>query len=190
VEIELIKPILLMPEDQQFGATFTCNIYPKNVGKAVARDIKVNAYDFLSAEGFDNSAETVRSTQNNFLLGKNKEMGSGKPFIPPANPVPSVLAPNSVSPVPFKLMCEAPKNGGVHYLIGRIDYCDQFQVKHWLTFCFHVINVRGEIWACQNGNEEDQNSETRTSETACGKLKLRHHLIFDPLDRFESALLW
>jgi hypothetical protein len=169
VEIEPVKPVLLTPEDSQFGATFTCNIYPKNVGKTVARDISVNAHDLLSAEGFDSSADTVRSTQNNLLLGKNKEMGSGKPFTLPTNPVPSVLAPNNVSPVPFRLTCEAPKNHGVHYLIGRVDYCDQFNIKHWLTFCFYVVNARGEIWTCQNGNDEDRNDETPTPATTCGK---------------------
>ena len=169
VEIEPIKPVLIAQENATFGATFTCDIYPKNVGKTVARDIMVNANDLLSAKGFDNDAATVRSTQDNLLLGKNREMESGKQLILPNNPVPKVLAPNTVSAAPFRLTCEAPKNHGVHYLIGRIDYCDEFKVKHWLKFCFHIVNARGEIWPCQEGNDEDRNKETPTAETACAK---------------------
>src|ERR1035437_922051 len=49
VEIEPIKPILLMPSDTpNAGALFTCDIYPKNFGKTVATDILVRAADVLS----------------------------------------------------------------------------------------------------------------------------------------------
>jgi len=173
IEIEPIKPALLS-QDAKFGATFTCDIYPKNAGKTVARDIVVNAHDLGAMEGFGSDAAALRSTQEKMLLGKFREMGSNNPVILPRNLVPKVLAPNSVSPVPFRLTCQEPQrfadgHQSIHYLVGRIDYCDQFLVKHWLKFCFFVVNARGEVWACQEGNDEDRNTETATSETICGK---------------------
>lgn len=174
IEIEPIKPELRAPQDEKFPAISICNIYPKNVGKTVARDIVVRTHDFGAGEEFGNNADTVRSMQDKMLLGGFKEMGTNKPVIIPSNPMPRVLAPNSISPVPFTLTCAAPQTyaGGhqwMDYMIGRVDYCDQFQVKHWLKFCFFVVNSRGEIWACQQGNDEDENTEAQTPETACAK---------------------
>jgi hypothetical protein len=172
IEIEPIKPTLLAQADPKFSATFTCNIYPKNVGKTVARDIVVKAWDFGGAEEMGNNAEEMRNTQDKLLLDKFKEMGTGNPVIIPTNPVPKVLAPNSVSPVPFRLTCAAPQvfpsgHQFMHYMIGRIDYCDQFQIRHWLMFCFYVVNARGEVWACKEGNDEDRNPETPLPENSC-----------------------
>ncbi len=173
IEIEPIKPTLLVPQNAKFPATFTCNIYPKNAGKTVARDIAVKAWDFSGTEEMGNNAEAMRNIQDKLLLDRFKKMGNGNPVIIPSNPVPKVLAPNSVSPVPFRLTCQAPQvfpNGTqfIHYMIGRIDYCDQFQIKHWLKFCFYVVNARGEVWACKQGNNEDRNPEMPTPETTCG----------------------
>jgi hypothetical protein len=174
IEIEPIIPKSLSKADDKFPALFTCNIYPKNVGKTVARDIVVKADNPTSGEELGRNAEHMRNIQDKMLLGGFKEMGTNKPVIVPNSPVPKVLAPNSVSPVPFRLTCQAPQvfsNGSQNlgYMIGRIDYCDQFQVKHWLKFCFFVVNARGEIWACQEGNDEDRNPEVPTPETACAK---------------------
>ena len=126
IEIEPITPALLSPQDAKFSATFICNIYPKNVGKTVARDITVKAWDFGEAEEMGSNPEEMRNTQDKLLLDRFKEMGTEKPVIIPANPVPKVLAPNSVSPVPFRLTCQAPQNfpNGhqfMHYMIGRVD---------------------------------------------------------------------
>jgi hypothetical protein len=77
--------------------------------------------------------------------------------------VPKTLAPGMVSSVPFPLNGQEPQvfpNGDiVSYLIGRIDYVDEFKVPHWMKFCFYVGNARGEIWNCQEGNDEDNNPE-------------------------------
>jgi hypothetical protein len=172
IELETIKPQLLAPADRTFPASFTCDLYPKNVGKTVARDIVVKAQDFGAAEDFGSNAEELRNTQDKMLLNEFKEMGTGKPVVVPANPVPRTLAPNSVSPVPFRMTCEAPQvfasgHEFNHWLVGRIDYCDQFQIQHWLKFCFYVVNARGEIWACKEGNDEDRNSEEPTPQTTC-----------------------
>lgn len=174
VEIEPIKPTFLSPADAKFSAAFICNIYPKNVGKTVARDIVVKAQDIIAMEDFGSNAEVMRNTQDKMLLGQFKEMGTNKPVVVPSNPIPKVLAPNTVSPVPFRLTCQSPQtfpsgHQTISYMVGRIDYCDQFEVRHWLKFCFYVVNARGEVWACQEGNDEDRNPETLTPETTCGK---------------------
>lgn len=174
IEIEPITPIQISKEDATFSAGFICNIYPKNVGRTVARDVVVKAQDMGGMEDFGRNAEAMRATQDKMLLGGFKEMGTNKPVIVPSNPVPKVLAPNSVSPAPFRLTCQAPQHfpdghQALHYMVGRIDYCDQFQIKHWLKFCFYVVNARGEVWTCQEGNDEDANGETPTPETSCGK---------------------
>jgi hypothetical protein len=173
IEIDPIKPTLLSRSDATFSTLFTCNIYPKNVGKTVARDIVVKAGDFGGPEEMGGNAEEMRNTQDKLLLDKFKDMGTGNPVIIPTNPVPKALAPNSMSPVPFRLTCQAPQvfptgHQFIHYMVGRIDYCDQFQIKHWLKFCFYVVNARGEVWACKEGNDEDRNSETPAPDTVCG----------------------
>jgi hypothetical protein len=173
IEIEPIKPLLLTPGNDKFPTLFTCNIYPKNVGKTVARDIVVKAQDLGSMEEFGRNAEDMRSTQDKMLLNGFKEMGTNKPVIVPSNPVPKVLGPNTVSPVPFRMTCEAPQvfrdgHQAMHFMVGRIDYCDQFRIKHWLKFCFYAVNARGEVWACQEGNDQDRNPETPAPETTCG----------------------
>lgn len=43
VEIDPIKPTFLAPADSTFPTIFTCDIYPRNVGKTVARNIVVKA---------------------------------------------------------------------------------------------------------------------------------------------------
>ena len=153
---------------------FVCNVFPKNVGKTVARDISVKADPVLAVDGWDENAETMRRSQDEELLNKFKYSGTSNPVIVPAKPLPKVLAPNSVSPVPFPLTCQAPqtfKSGHqwIDYMVGRVDYCDQFHVKHWLKFCFYVADGRGEIRACKQGNDEDRNEETETAQTSCGK---------------------
>ncbi len=174
VELEPIKPTFLAPANAKQSAAFTCNIYPKNVGKTIARDVVVKAQDLGAAEGMGDSAEQMRNTQDKFLVNEFKENGTENTIIVQNNPIPKALAPNAVSQVPFRLTCQAPQvfpsgHQFMHYMVGRIDYCDQFKIKHWLKFCFYVVNARGEIWACKEGNDEDRNDETQTPESACGK---------------------
>jgi hypothetical protein len=171
IELEPIKPVLLT-QDPKFGATFTCNFYPKNVGKTVAKDIAVKAVDEMANEQFEDDAEGMRIAQDKLLPAQLKDAATNKLLF--FNPVPKVLAPNTASPTPFRLTCQEPQtfHSGHqmrHYLVGRIDYCDQFRVNHWMKFCFYVVNGRGDIWACHEGNDEDKNSEDETRQTSCGK---------------------
>jgi hypothetical protein len=155
IEIEPVKPVLLAPSvAPNGGAAFTCDIYLKNFGKTVATEISVKAADTLTAEGFDKNAELVNRNQDNI------------PVEAVTSRAPKVLGPGATAAAPFRLTCQAPTtyesgHQAIHYLIGRIDYRDQFRVKHWLRFCYFVVNDRGEIWSCQEGNDEDHNSETQ-----------------------------
>lgn len=77
------------------------------------------------------------------------------------NPIAKVLAPNAVSPVPFLMDGQAPqvftKDEWVSYLIGQINCTDTFNVQHWLKFCFFVVDAKGNLWNCREGNDEDRN---------------------------------
>jgi hypothetical protein len=153
IEIEPIKPILLVRDAADTGDLFTCNIYLRNLGKTVASNISVRAADPMSTDGWDENAQVVSKSQDMI------------PSEIPSSRVPRVLAPNEIAAAPFRLDCQAPqtfKSGHqmIHYLIGRIDYVDQFRIPHWKRFCYFVVNNRGEIWNCQQGNDEDKNPET------------------------------
>lgn len=78
VEIEPIKPVLL-DNNPKFGATFTCDVYLKNVGKTVATDIVVKARDEFSNEELGNNRSMMANAQDKFLLDKFTEMETGNP---------------------------------------------------------------------------------------------------------------
>lgn len=170
IVLEKVNPTLTAPANAKFPASFNCEISLRNVGKTVATNVEVKAQSIFSAGGFGDHADGVRNTQDHLLADITKPPGSS--LGPPPNPVPKMLAPNSTSPVPFKLGCNAPQSFSsgfqwMNYDIGRVDYCDQFRVKHWLKFCFYVANARGELWNCQYGNDGDRNSEMVKLDTSC-----------------------
>lgn len=105
------------------------------------------------------NVEALNWEQEKLLLGKVPTAST----IPIDNPVPKVLGPNTISAVPVILYGQEPqrfpKGDWVSYLIGRIDYTDEFGVPHWLKFCYFVVNAKGDLWNCKEGNEEDRNPE-------------------------------
>jgi hypothetical protein len=158
---------MLAPANGNSPTAFSCSIYPKNVGKTVATNIVVKAVAL--GRSVEMNASEMQATQDKFLLDRFREQGSGKNLLIPANPVPKVLAPNTTANAPFIVECQAVKNfpsGGTWYtfVVGRIDYCDQFNVRHWRKFCFFVANSRGDVWNCKEGNDEDRNPETEPTE--------------------------
>ena len=150
VEIEPIKPVLFTKADGTFGASFRYKIYPKNVGKTVARDIVMQAHRVSSGHDMGDNANAIHFEQERLLRKEPID----------TNRMAKVLAPNTVSAVPFVLDGQEPQNGWYSVLIGRIDYVDAFSIKHWMTFCYIVINSRGELMSCKEGNDEDRNPET------------------------------
>jgi len=153
VEIEPIKPILHSTPNGNFGAVFKYEIYLKNVGKTVARDIVMRAITPGGPLEMGDDANSMRRMQDILM----------REFPEHNNRVPKILAPNTTSSVPLILHGQAAGsigNGYHSFLVGRIDYLDAFSAKHWMTFCFFVSNARGELRNCVEGNTEDRNPET------------------------------
>jgi hypothetical protein len=166
IELESIKGTLYDSKTAKLGAEFSYPIYLRNVGKTVARDVQFKA----SRNGSQSSIKTgddansIAWVQDNLLLGK----------VPTANDMPitiatpNVLAPNSSTATPAMLFGQEPhvfpEGEIVSYLIGRVDYADEFGVRHWIKFCFFVAKAEGNLWNCKEGNDEDHNSETMESQ--------------------------
>lgn len=145
-------------------------IYPKNIGKTVARNIVTRIVSTKSISLFVSPAriacyqrymtdEAIREAE-----GEPGEETCGDPQewtekeIEVSNP--RVLAPNETSPVPVYQKWESPPAKFPPYVfIGRVDYLDAFNIPHWRTFCLWT-NERGEFAdTCNDGNQEDDNSE-------------------------------
>jgi hypothetical protein len=161
IEIDRIDRIMESARSDKFGAAFRYRLYPRNVGKTAAHDIMVRAArNVMSSIDLESNIYGMRSTQERILLNRSPKNGPG----PAQNPVPKVLAPGVTAAVPFVMDGQEPqvfpKSEWVSYLIGRIDYADDFGVKHWMKFCFYVAQTNGELWNCHEGNDEDNNPET------------------------------
>lgn len=162
IEIEPIKPIIFAPKSKEIPRTvFRYEIYPHNAGKTPARDVVMKAQEMGSGETFGSDEYSIESTQEKYLRGKFTDSKTGKPIMIFGNPIPRVLAPNTSAPVPFVLYGQEPQisqdgHGFYDYLVGHIDYVDQFGVPHWMKFCFFVINQRGELRYCEYGNDEER----------------------------------
>jgi hypothetical protein len=132
--------------------SFIYDIYPKNVGKTVARHVVVRAATVGSgppSPGSDRAAQL-------FQDGLFKDQGSGNPVVLPTV-LAATLAPNSTSLAPFVMKAVEPNNGMWRYLVGRIDYDDAFGGKRWLKFCLIVANGAGDVKACGCCNDSDDN---------------------------------
>jgi hypothetical protein len=168
IEIEPIKPIPFSPRNGKFGAVFKYEIYPKNVGKTAARDIELRSAPGLTTSiTAGNNLQWATWQQDRLLLGRVPSASE----IPVNNPLPKVLAAHTVSSVPFVISGQEPqiftKDEWVSYLIGRIDYSDEFQVPHWIKFCFFVADSKGNLRNCKEGNDEDRNPETPPKDRKC-----------------------
>jgi hypothetical protein len=159
VEIGKIEKTETYPPDQKFGEIFKFAIYPKNVGKTVARDVRISIENIGSDGSFADNKKAIRMTQDQQF----REMATGKRIRIPDRPGPQTVAPGDLSPVPVYTSGEEPRRYGTiftyTYLVGRIDYTDAFGTEHWKHICFIVINSRGDLGNCQYGNDEDNNPE-------------------------------
>jgi hypothetical protein len=166
LELEPIKGTLSSPKTVNIGAGFEYPVYIRNVGKTVARDIEFRASrnGSQSSITMGDNTESLAWEQDKLLLGK---VPTAKD-IPITIATPTVLAPNSSTPTPTILFGQEPqvftKDEWVSYLIGRVDYIDEFGVRHWIKFCFFVADAKGNLWNCKQGNDEDRSSEAMTSD--------------------------
>jgi hypothetical protein len=169
VGIEPIKPILKSPRMDKFGAGFIYELYPKNTGKTVARCVEIRSTQqaLSSSIVMGDNAEMIRRNQEEFLLGKFKNSEG----IPIERSAPRALAPGQMAPIPLTIFGQEPQTfpnaGWVDYLIGRMDYADEFGVQHWVKFCFFIANAKGELRYCKYGNDEDNNPETPPTIPGC-----------------------
>ena len=158
VVISSIEKTLTIPPDPPFGTIFKFSIFPKNVGKTVARNVRIHAENpNASASFMENRHAIIMSEDQLFHLS-----GSKKRAIMPDNPGPQTLAPGAQSPVPVFSGGQEPQvlsDGNYRYsfILGRIDYIDAFGVKHWTHFCYFIENSRGELANCTYGNDQDSN---------------------------------
>src|SRR5713226_2091385 len=72
IEIEPIKGTLFSPRTEKIGSGFQYPIYIRNVGKTVARDVKLRAFrnGSQSSIAMGDSAEAIKWEQDKLLLGK------------------------------------------------------------------------------------------------------------------------
>jgi hypothetical protein len=163
VEFEPLKPSVLASPVPFFGTIYKYELFPKNVGKTLARDVVINVSE--SANGpwtLGESEALIRMDQDKLLIGELRDQ-TGKLIPAPNNPTPKLLAPSTSSPVPLMLHGPPPVRSGktinYGYLIGRIDYVDVFDVPHWVKFCFVIFDSNGDVENCKYGNDEDRNTE-------------------------------
>ncbi len=156
IEIQPIRPIPRTPASSGFGAMFTYDIFPKNVGKTPAYDIAVKAVRGAPMSGLSlgDNADEIMSYQR--MLLKNT---FGMPDVLISRRVPKTLGPGEVSNAPFDVYGQEPQKGLYQFLIGRVDYTDAFRVQHWMTFCLFIADGKGDLQYCQQGNDEDRNPE-------------------------------
>jgi hypothetical protein len=157
IEFDPIKPIASYPPSQGFDAwAFKYELYPRNVGKTVARDVIARVGNVGS--GGDTSPSSGGRGIQMFQDGLFKDQGTGKRVQLPLV-LATVLAPNTATRAPIAMGGTEPKNGFNSYLTGRIDYSDVFNIPHWMKFCVVVVNTAGEVRNCECCNDEDNNAE-------------------------------
>jgi len=160
VVIDSIEKTATFPPNPPFGTIFKFSIFPKNVGKTVARDVRIHSENpDASASFMENRHAILMSEDQLFHLS-----GTNKRAVMPDNPGPQALAPKAQSPVPVFSGGQEPKrysDGQFRYsfILGRIDYTDAFGVSHWTHFCYFISNSRGELANCKYGNDQDSNGE-------------------------------
>jgi hypothetical protein len=160
VVISSLNKTETIPADSTFGTTFKFSIFPKNVGKTVARYVKIHAENPDAAGSFMENKHAILMSQDQLF----RISGTNKRTIMPDNPGPQTLAPGAESPVPVFSGGQEPKryaDGNFRYsfILGRIDYTDAFGVRHWTHFCYFITNSKGELGHCKYGNDQDGNPE-------------------------------
>ena len=163
IGIEPLKPRVKAPANDKFTALYTYDLSLKNSGKTVARcvEVRLPRGAIGGSLEFGDHEDWVANWQDKFLFGKFKGTENGPPIIRSA---PKIIAPGEVTPIPLDIYGQVPKvypNGQeyVNSFVGRIDYIDEFDVRHWIKFCMFIAQRDGSLWYCKYGNDEDRNPE-------------------------------
>src|SRR5580692_10397116 len=124
---------MFFPRTEKIGADFAYPIYIRNFGKTVARDVslRTSRNGTQSSITMGESAEQIAWEPDKLLLGKVPTAAD----IQIVGSMPRVLAPNTTTPVPAIPHGQEPQyftnTEWVSYIIGRVDYTDNFGASHW-----------------------------------------------------------
>jgi len=151
IQIDSIKKTIIPPSATFPTLSFRYEVFLKNVGKTIAKNAKLRR---ISSLGGYPDEKMVEMTLKHFLVPEATQV--------PFYPIPRAFAPNTVLPIPFTLGGTVPTSNNTLYStsMGRIDYTDDFNIPHWMTFCLVVWNVAGDLQYCEYGNDQDRNPET------------------------------
>lgn len=161
IGIEPLKPKLKAPASAKFTALYTYELYLRNSGKTVARCVEVRLPRGASGSSADfvNHEDWIANLQDKFLLGQFK----GSEGIPITRSSPQAIAPGQVAPIPIDIYGQAPQvftnSQQIWSFVGRVDYIDEFSVRHWVKFCMFIAQRDGSLGYCKYGNDEDRNPE-------------------------------
>jgi hypothetical protein len=126
-----------------------------NYGKTAAQSIEYKTAPSPMSSIRQNESQDFVNRNQNILQGK---VPSAKD-IPVNQPGPRNLVPNSDVPVPIATSGQPPQvfasDQWVSYIVGRVDYKDVFGNPHWYTFCYYVVNDRGDLRTCFVGNDSN-----------------------------------
>jgi len=159
----------------------TYELYPKNVGKTLARKVVMKAVAFPAVvklmeasdieciEGLLKPDARVVEILNR-SAGLCRDVASRQVSDFGSAVIPPVLAPEEKSITPYVLRSSGKGNtpvavAGSDVIVGRIDYLDEFGGNHWKTFCVYdtheVVNrvISDKFLSCTHGNSEDEDPD-------------------------------
>lgn len=151
IVISAVKLKDIVPAHENFAKQFIFTVVPKNVGKTVARDVRIHIINPVNDMAFLTDRKAILKAEDVF----------SHEWIYPNYPGPQTLAPNAEPPVPLEQFVIEPQGTKYGFILGRIDYVDVFHVSHWLHFCYFAKDDKGTLGHCLYGNDQDSNPETQ-----------------------------
>lgn len=159
VDIVPFEPPRKIPGNGTLPDMFVYSIYLRNTGKTVARDVVTKAVTSMGPAAGQYEDNGIRMMQDELF----RMMDTGERVSLPVIPNVKALAPNTTTAIPA-IIAAAPaqqlrSNVWLQSkIVGRVDYKDDFGVRHWLKFCFSP-ETSGAVRYCLSGNEVDETPE-------------------------------
>jgi hypothetical protein len=146
------------PSDSKSVASFDYEVNARNTGRTVARCVEIRSPRIALLSSLTNAEnkEVIDNEQEKFLLGK---MTGGPTAVEMKRSSPATLALGQATPIPITFAGQEPRYNFGSVFVGRVDYIDQFSVRHWVKFCFFVEGQNEELEYCKYGNEADKTPE-------------------------------
>ncbi|WP_156992148.1 COG1361 family protein [Paraburkholderia oxyphila] len=142
------------PPSPGFPRVFRYEISVQNFGKTVAHSVEVKMSNPSGSFQFVENPQYTAGMQAMVESGNNGQ----------TKWTPGSIAPNAAPTLPLLSAGSAPQKTNssdteYSFIVGRVDYLDAFNTRHWLRFCYFVSNDNGELRYCKSGNDEDSNPE-------------------------------